>query len=101
MNYLYDSRGQQVACEINGLLFSPAGENIGHFVAKAQVFADRNGRYLGEIVCANRLAYNRCTKYRNTSFGPAPAKGNIGARVSLRRCSAMELPPGFEDVRLT
>ena len=57
MKFLMDSRGEYIASVIDRLLFSPAGDNIGHYLPELHIFIDQSGRYLGEIVADDRLMF--------------------------------------------
>ena len=59
MKFLFNSKGQHIANEVNGQLHAPTGENIGHFLQDYGIFIDMKGRYLGEVLYENRLLYNR------------------------------------------
>jgi len=101
MNLLYNSAGYPVACEADGSLFSPSGRNIGRLVKKAGVFADLNGHYLGEIICVNRLVYNRCSKYLHADLGQAQSQKQIRTVADPRKYSRIQLPAGYEDLQPT
>ncbi|MGE5548924.1 MAG: hypothetical protein ACM3ZC_00130 [Bacteroidota bacterium] len=100
MNFLYDSRGQHVASEVNGLLYTAAGRNIGRYLDKYGVFVDLEGRYLGEILCINRLVQDRNSRYRGMSLGASSSRGVLRLYERPRGCSPLPLPPGFEDIHL-
>ena len=98
MQFLFDSRGRHVANEVNGHLHSPAGKNIGHFLATLGVFIDLEGRYLGEVVRANRLMANRRSPHREAAFcvhGDYGDAGNYGSPRSLRSVGKVA---GHDDV---
>jgi hypothetical protein len=78
MQFLFDSRGNHVANEVNGRLHSPAGKNVGHLMAKLGVFVDLGGRYLGEVVRANRLMENHRSPHKETAFSCNGDYGNAG-----------------------
>jgi hypothetical protein len=82
MQFLFDSQGRHVANEVSGRLHSPAGKNVGHFESAAGVFVDLDGRYLGEVVRANRLMENRKSPHREAAFcvyGDYGDAGNFGS----------------------
>jgi hypothetical protein len=82
MQFLFDSRGRHVANEVNGRLHSPTGKNVGHLLTKLGVFVDLEGRYLGEVVQANRLMENRRSPHKATAFccnGDYGDAGNYGS----------------------
>jgi len=99
MRFLFDSRGRHVANEVNGRLHSPAGRNVGHFLATAGVFVDLEGHYLGEVVRSNRLMENHRSPHKKTAFscqgdyGDAGNYGCAGAQKSVGQV------PGHRDVK--
>ena len=54
MKFLMDSRGEYIASVIDRRLYSPTGDNIGHYLPEFDIFIDQSGRYLGEIVSDER-----------------------------------------------
>ena len=57
MEFLFDSKSQNIANLVNDQLCTPDGKHIGSFL-KNDVLIDKSGSYLGEIVQNNRLMYN-------------------------------------------
>jgi hypothetical protein len=101
MRFLFDSRGRHVANEVNGRLHSPAGKNVGHLLPMLGVFIDLEGRYLGEVVEANRLMANRRSPHKATAFschgdyGDAGNYGSPGSPGSVGRVAGhMDVPAG-------
>jgi hypothetical protein len=99
MQYLFDSKGRHVANEVNGHLHSPAGKNVGHFVAKLGVFIDLTGRYLGEVVHANRLMENRRSPHKAEAFSVYGDYGNAGNFGSPSSPGSVGRVAGHADVR--
>ena len=63
MKFLFNSRGQHIANEVNGQLHSTSGKNIGHFLEQHKIFIDMEGYYLGQILFENRfMLANRIDK---------------------------------------
>ena len=98
MVYLYDTGGRHIANEHGGYLFLSNGELAGRYMEKNGVFASLNGHYLGEIICMNRLLFNRNSRYLTTNFGECPQRGSIGAFQSPKVHSPIIPPPGLEDI---
>ena len=98
MKFLCDSRGQHIANEVNGQLHAPTGQNIGHFIQQHGIFIDMNGRYLGEIVCDNRLMYNMSSPYRSMSFGSYGNYGNVGNYGNPVNYGSIGSIGGFKDI---
>ncbi|MGE5529451.1 MAG: hypothetical protein ACM3X6_09970 [Patescibacteria group bacterium] len=94
----FNSRGKYIAAEIEGRLYSAAGRHVGRRVDKYGIFVDLAGRYLGEILCANRLARNRGSRFLQTSFGACKHAEARPAVARPRDYSPVILPPGYEDV---
>ncbi len=98
VKYLFDSRGQHIANEVNGQLHAPSGANIGHYIKGSAIFIDMHGRYLVEIVQRNRLLYNRQSPYRSTNFGAFGNYGNVGNYGNPGNYGAIGMPGGYKDV---
>lgn len=95
MEYLFSSRGHHIANFINGQLYAPSGQNIGHYMPNEKIFIDMAGRYLGEIVQRNRLMYNTSSPYRSTNFGNY---GNIGNYGNPGNYGSIGIIGGYKDV---
>lgn len=78
MKYLFNSRGEQISNLVGEHLHAPTGENIGHYLSDQGIFIDMSGRYLGEIVCDNRLMFNNACPFGSMNFGNFGNYGNIG-----------------------
>ncbi len=100
MKHLYNSKGQHIATEQDGRLYTPMGRSIGHFVSEYGIFIDMRGRYLGEIMYDNRLLYNRYSPFRSTPFGIWGDYGTITSHGAPGKLGPIGLPSGFEDVEL-
>jgi hypothetical protein len=98
MNRLFDSLGRHIANELNGHLYSPRGDNIGHYVQSAQIFIDMSGSYLGEIIFGNRLVYNRSSPHRSSNYGSYGNYGNIGNYGNPGNFGSIGLPGGYENI---
>ncbi len=99
--FLYDSKGQHVAVACKGALYSPAGENLGRLLEDYDVFLDRSGWYLGQILDGNRLARDPTWIHRHLNFGD---RGNEGNRAGWGRAPDIEktfFDYGFEDVEFS
>ncbi len=103
MKYLYNSWGQHIATENNDLLYSPSGRIIGRFLGECGIFVNLEGKYLGEILCLNRLVYDRNSKYLQNSFGAVSLSRALHEHMrnegTVANYGPLVLPPGFEDVR--
>jgi hypothetical protein len=100
MNYLYNSKGQHIATEQAGRLYTPMGRSIGHFVSEYGIYIDMKGRYLGELMYDNRLLYNRNSPFRSTPFGMWGDYGTITTYAPPGKIGAIGLPGGYQDVEL-
>jgi hypothetical protein len=99
MRFLFDSRGRHVANEVDGHLHSPTGKNIGHLLTKLGVFVDLEGRYLGEIVRANRLMENNKSPHRETAFSVNGDYGHAGNYGSPGSPGSVGRVAGHADVK--
>lgn len=100
MLHLYDSRGRHILNEHDGYLCLNNGKIIGRYFQDRGVFADLNGKYIGEIYCMNRIVYDRTSRYRHMSFPPTSAGGSIGVHLSPHSYCPIELPPEMSDIDL-
>ena len=100
MNYLFNSKGEHVANFINGQLYSPAGQNIGHFMDGQDFFIDMKGRYLGEIIFNNRLLRRINSPYLSSNFGVYGNYGNIGNYGNPGNYGSIGMIGGYEDVHI-
>jgi len=100
MQFLHDSHGRHIANFVNGQLHSPSGSNIGHFLEEHGIFIDMRGRYLGEIVCDNRLMYNRGSPHRSVNYGSYGNFGNVGNFGNPGNFGSIGAIGGFEDIPL-
>ena len=100
MQFLFNSRGQHIANFVNGQLHSPTGQNIGHLLQDNAIFIDMHGRYLGEIVCENRLMYNRNSGHRSVNYGNYGNYGNVGNYGNPGNCGSIGSIGGFDDIPL-
>lgn len=98
MTYLFNSKGQHIANEVNGQLHAPTGENIGHFLENYGFFIDMSGRYLGEIVHENRLLYSTSCPHGSTNFGNYGNYGNVGNYGNPGNYGNIGMLGGYRDV---
>lgn len=97
--FLFNSHGEHVAVAYNKALFSPQGENIGRLLEDYDVYLDRNGWYLGQVLEGNRLGRDVAWIHRHLNFGD---RGNEGDRAGWGRIADVErtyFDRGFEDVK--
>src|SRR5262249_49092513 len=85
MKFLMDSRGEYIGSVIDRRLYSPAGDNIGHYLPELHIFIDQSGRYLGEIVADDRLMFGVASPHQAVGFAVGGNYGSIGA--CGRRCA--------------
>ena len=98
MRYLFDSRGEHIANEVNGQLYATTGENVGHFLTQYGIFIDMDGRYLGEIIHGTRLVRNTTSPYRDLNFGNYGNYGNVGNYGDPGNSGIIPLSAGYEDI---
>jgi len=98
MKFLMDSRGESIASVIDRRLYSPAGDNIGHFLPELDIFIDQSGRYLGEIVSDDRLMFGVASPHQAVGCavgGNYESTGTCGRPV---RQPDMGRVAGFADI---
>ena len=100
MEYLFDSKGKHIANVVNGHLYTPSGQNIGHFLSNEKIFIDMHGKYMGEIVHNNRLLYNMTSPYRGMNYGLYGNFGNIGNYGNPGSYGSIGILGGYRDVEL-
>lgn len=96
---LYNSKGEHVAMEIDGHLYSPNGKYAGYWSQDMEAYISKEGRYLGQVVEENRLGADPNWQFRHLTF----SKGYEGDRAGWSRQADIHrvfLPYGFEDVEL-
>ncbi len=98
MKFLFDSRGKHIANLVNGQLHAPGGKNVGHYLEAEDIFIDRRGRYLGELLYEDRLVRRRLSGYGSVNFGIQGDYGNVGNYGSPGKVGAITLPAGYEDI---
>ncbi len=98
MKFLFNSKGQHIANEVNGQLHAPSGKNIGHFLESHGFFIDMNGFYLGEIKLENRLLHKVGNGYEGVSFGVYGNYGNIGNYGNPGNYGFIGTIGGYRDV---
>jgi len=101
MLFLHNLSGKHIANLDNNQLYSPRGENIGHYESGYEFFIDMNGKYLGEIIEENRLAYNKSNSYKNINFGNHGNYGNVGNYGNPGNIGNIGNISGYEDVVIT
>lgn len=100
MKFLFDSKGNHIANEINGQLYLPTGRNIGHFLDSSGIFIDMDGYYLGEILFENRLLFRINNGYEYTCFGNYGDFGNIGNHGNPGNFGSIGQISGFRDIEI-
>ena len=98
MKYLFNSRGNHIANEVNGQLHAPSGKNIGHYLANEGIFIDMRGRYLAEIVLENRLMQSRSSPHKSVNFGSYGNYGNVGNYGNPGNHGSVGSIGGYDDV---
>jgi len=98
MKPLFNIHGEHIANDVNGHLHSTTGENIGHYIERAEIYVDLEGNYLGEIYQNNRLVYNTSSPYQNTNYGCRGNVGNVGDYGNYGNHGVISLPANFKDV---
>lgn len=98
MKYLFNSRGRHIANFVNNHLHTPSGKNIGHFLDREQIFVDMHGRYLGELICEDRLMRRHDSPHKSVSFGMLGNYGNAGNYGNPGNHGSIGIVSGFEDV---
>jgi hypothetical protein len=98
MQFLFDSRGNHVANEVDGRLYSPKGKNIGHRLPALGVFVYLQGRYLGEVVRANRLMENERSPHKATAFSCNGDYGDGGNYGCPRSPGSVGRVAGHSDI---
>lgn len=67
--YLFSSNGQYIASLVDGYMYNTSGKNIARYIDSEGVFADRNGKYFGEIFGEYRLLRKISLAQQDTDFG--------------------------------
>ena len=98
MEFLFNRKGQHIANLVRGQLHSPKGENIGHYLEKQEIFIDRRGKYLGEVICKNRLMKRLNNSYHSINFGIYGNYGNVGNYGNPGNHGNVGDIGGFEDI---
>jgi hypothetical protein len=93
---LFNSRGEHVAMELDGHLYSPEGKYIGYWSADMEAYISKDGHYIGQVVEEDRLARDPSWRFKNLTFG----RGYEGDRRGWHRVGdtyRVTLPYGLED----
>lgn len=104
MNVLFNSNGQHIANWLDGQLYAPAGQHIGHYMEDHQIFVDMTGHYMGEIVFENRLMCKLSSPYHNQRYNAGgnydhqKSAGNYGDPGSKGDFGKIE---GYENLETT
>ena len=98
MKFLMDSRGEYIASVIDRRLYSPAGDNIGHYLPELHIFIDQSGRYLGEIVSDDRLMFGVASPHKAVGFAVGGTYGSIGTCGRPVRRPDIGHVAGFADI---
>jgi hypothetical protein len=96
MKFLMDSRGEHIVSVIDRRLYSPAGDNIGHYLPKLDIFIDQSGR--GEIVADDRLMFGVASPHQAVGFAVGGNYGSIGASGRPVRRPGIGHVDGFTDI---
>jgi len=100
MKFLFDGGGRHVANFVKDQLYSPKGENVGHYLEDKRIFVDMDGAYLGEIIHENRIVYNLGSIYRGVAVGKLGNYPNVGNFGSAGTCGVIGAMAGYEDIPL-
>lgn len=100
MTFLFNSKGRHIANFDGEQLYSPQGQNIGHYISGDEIFIDMNGRYMGEIVYEDHLMYNNHSPYRSTNYGIYGNYGNVGNYGNPGIYSSISRPAGYVDLEV-
>jgi len=98
MKFLMDSRGEYIASVIDRRLYSPAGDNIGHYLPELDIFIDQSGRYLGEIVSDDRLMFGVASPHKAVGFAVGGNYGSVGTCGRPVRRPDIGRVAGFADI---
>lgn len=98
MQFLFDSRGKNIANEQTRHLYSPAGKNIGYYLNTEGIFIDQKGRYLGQIVFGNRLMADPDSPHRATKFAVPGDYGTAGLLGTPNPASDIAPVANYQDV---
>ena len=83
---------------IDRRLYSPAGDNIGHYLPELDIFIDQSGRYLGEIVSDDRLMFGVASPHKAVGFVVCGTYGSIGTCGRPVRRPDIGRVAGFADI---
>ena len=97
-DWLYTSRGEPIALEWQGQLYSRAGIYVGHYLPAHGILVDRYGRYLGELACEDRLVVNQASPHRAAHFGLSSPFGAVGPTGLTGSVGPVTLRGGYADV---
>src|ERR1700721_1263208 len=95
---VFNSRGIHIANFTDGKLYTPSGQNIGHYLKNEKIFIAMTGHYLGEIVNKNRLLFNQSSPYLNINYGNHGNYGSIGNHGNPGNHGIITMPAGFREV---
>lgn len=98
--FLFNSNGEHIAVAMNKALYNPQGQNIGRLLEDYDVYLDRNGWYLGQIVEENRLARDVAWIHRHLNFGDRGNEGDCASWGRIADIGRTYFDRGFEDVKL-
>lgn len=100
MKFLFNSKGEHVANFIDDQLYTPNGNNMGHFLKVSGIFIDMNGSYLGEIIRENRILKNINSPYKSVNYGNYGNYGNIGNYGNPGNHGNIGVIGGYEDLSI-
>lgn len=98
--FLYNSKGEHIAVAYKNGLYTPSGVNLGRLLEDFDVYIDRDGWYLGQIIEGDRLGRDPTWQHRDLNFGN---KGNEGDSAGWGRqadTNAYFFDRPFVDVKL-
>ncbi len=98
MKYLFNTKGQHIANFVNGRLYAPTGQNIGHFLEREAIFIDMDGSYLGEIVLENRLLQSTSSANKSANYGSRGNFGDAGNYGNPGNYGSIGIIGGFDEV---
>lgn len=100
MKFLFDYKGKNIAKVVNGQLHATTGKNIGHLIPYYNIFIDRKGKYLGEIIYKNRFLFNINNAYQGFNFGVCGNPGNVSNYANPGNYGSIETISGYSDIEI-
>ncbi len=97
MKHLFDSKGRHIANLDGTDLYAPGGRHVGRQVQEG-VFADLEGKYLGEVVSDDRLVYDPASPHLGTNFGAVAERRFFGTIAPPREYAGILMQNGRVDL---